>query len=48
MVTNVGTFGLAQAHAPLVPFSRTPLVVLVGEVRTSRWRRTGAWSSVPS
>jgi pyruvate dehydrogenase E2 component (dihydrolipoamide acetyltransferase) len=32
MVTNVGTFGLAQAHAPLVPFSRTPLVVLVGEV----------------
>jgi pyruvate dehydrogenase E2 component (dihydrolipoamide acetyltransferase) len=33
MVTNVGTFGLAQAHAPLVPFSRTPLVVLVGEVQ---------------
>jgi pyruvate dehydrogenase E2 component (dihydrolipoamide acetyltransferase) len=26
-------FGLAQAHAPLVPFSRTPLVVLVGEVQ---------------
>ena len=33
MVTNVGPFGLAQAHAPLVPFSRTPLVVLVGEVQ---------------
>jgi pyruvate dehydrogenase E2 component (dihydrolipoamide acetyltransferase) len=33
MVTNVGMFGLAQAHAPLVPFSRTPLVVLVGEVQ---------------
>jgi pyruvate dehydrogenase E2 component (dihydrolipoamide acetyltransferase) len=33
MVTNVGSFGLAQAHAPLVPFSRTPLVVLVGEVQ---------------
>src|SRR5215831_13810654 len=32
MVTNVGMFGLTQAHAPLVPFSRTPLVVLVGEV----------------
>src|SRR5689334_19282033 len=32
MVTNVGMFGLAQAYAPLVPFSRTPLVVLVGEV----------------
>jgi pyruvate dehydrogenase E2 component (dihydrolipoamide acetyltransferase) len=33
MVTNVGMFGLAQAHAPLVPFARTPLVVLVGEVQ---------------
>ena len=33
MVTNVGMFGLAQAHAPLVPFSRTPLVVLCGEVQ---------------
>jgi pyruvate/2-oxoglutarate dehydrogenase complex dihydrolipoamide acyltransferase (E2) component len=33
MVTNVGMFGLTQAHAPLVPFSRTPLVVLVGEVQ---------------
>jgi pyruvate/2-oxoglutarate dehydrogenase complex dihydrolipoamide acyltransferase (E2) component len=33
MVTNVGSFGLTQAHAPLVPFSRTPLVVLVGEVQ---------------
>ena len=30
MVTNVGMFGLTHAHAPLVPFSRTPLVVLVG------------------
>src|SRR5207253_5081316 len=33
MVTNVGSFGLAHAYAPLVPFSRTPLVVLVGEVQ---------------
>jgi len=33
MVTNVGMFGLSQAYAPLVPFSRTPLVVLVGEVQ---------------
>jgi pyruvate/2-oxoglutarate dehydrogenase complex dihydrolipoamide acyltransferase (E2) component len=32
MVTNVGTFGITQAFAPLVPFSRTPIVVLVGEV----------------
>jgi pyruvate/2-oxoglutarate dehydrogenase complex dihydrolipoamide acyltransferase (E2) component len=33
MVTNVGMFGLTQAFAPLVPFSRTPMVVLVGEVQ---------------
>jgi pyruvate/2-oxoglutarate dehydrogenase complex dihydrolipoamide acyltransferase (E2) component len=33
MVTNVGTFGLTSAHAPLVPFSRTPVVMLVGEVQ---------------
>jgi len=33
MVSNVGVFGLQVAFAPLVPFSRTPLVVLVGEVQ---------------
>lgn len=33
MITNVGMFGLAHGYAPLVPFSRTPLVVLVGEVQ---------------
>lgn len=33
MVSNVGTFGLTFGLAPLVPFSRTPIVVLVGEVR---------------
>ena len=33
MVTNVGMFGLAHAYAPLVPFSRTPVVLLVGEVQ---------------
>jgi pyruvate dehydrogenase E2 component (dihydrolipoamide acetyltransferase) len=32
MVSNIGTFGLTTAMAPLVPFSRTPLVVLVGQV----------------
>jgi pyruvate dehydrogenase E2 component (dihydrolipoamide acetyltransferase) len=31
MVSNIGTFGLTTAMAPLVPFSRTPLVVLVGQ-----------------
>ncbi len=33
MVTNVGMLGLEAAFAPLLPFSRTPLIVLVGEVR---------------
>ena len=33
MVSNIGVFGLQVAFAPLVPFSRTPLVVLVGEVQ---------------
>ncbi len=33
MITNVGSFGLTQAHAPLVPFSRTPVVFLLGEVQ---------------
>jgi pyruvate dehydrogenase E2 component (dihydrolipoamide acetyltransferase) len=32
MISNIGTFGLTTAMAPLVPFSRTPLVVLVGHV----------------
>lgn len=32
MVTNVGMFGLPQGFAPLVPFSRTPIVLTVGAV----------------
>jgi pyruvate dehydrogenase E2 component (dihydrolipoamide acetyltransferase) len=32
MVSNLATFGLSSALAPLVPFSRTPIVVLVGHV----------------
>jgi pyruvate/2-oxoglutarate dehydrogenase complex dihydrolipoamide acyltransferase (E2) component len=32
MVSNAGTLGVGVALAPLVPFSRTPMVVLVGEV----------------
>ena len=32
MVSNIATFGLTTALAPLVPFSRTPIVVLVGHV----------------
>jgi pyruvate/2-oxoglutarate dehydrogenase complex dihydrolipoamide acyltransferase (E2) component len=32
MVTNVGSFGLTMGLPPLVPFSRCPLLLLVGEV----------------
>jgi pyruvate/2-oxoglutarate dehydrogenase complex dihydrolipoamide acyltransferase (E2) component len=31
-VTNVGMFGLPQGFAPLVPFSRAPIVLTVGTV----------------
>lgn len=30
MVSNAGTFGVGVALAPLIPFSRTPMVVLMG------------------
>lgn len=33
MVTNVGMFGLPSGFAPLVPFSRAPIVVTVGAIR---------------
>ncbi|MET0390520.1 MAG: 2-oxo acid dehydrogenase subunit E2 [Polyangiales bacterium] len=33
MVTNVGVFGLPHGFAPLVPFSRVPIVLTVGSVR---------------
>lgn len=32
MISNAGSFGVGVALAPLGPFSRTPMVVLVGEV----------------
>jgi pyruvate/2-oxoglutarate dehydrogenase complex dihydrolipoamide acyltransferase (E2) component len=32
MVTNIGSLGLEQAYAPLVPWSRVPLLVAVGKV----------------
>ncbi len=32
MVTNVGVFGIRAAFGPLVPFSRTPMVVMMGLV----------------
>lgn len=33
MVTNVGALGIEEAFAPLVPYSRVPLVVSMGAVR---------------
>jgi len=32
MISNVGNFGITSATAPLVPFARTPVVLLLGEV----------------
>ena len=33
MVTNVGSFGLSVGLPPILPFSRCPLLILVGEVQ---------------
>ncbi len=32
MVTNVGGFGITSGFAPLLPFSRAPIILLVGEI----------------
>ncbi|HKU42677.1 MAG TPA: 2-oxo acid dehydrogenase subunit E2 [Polyangiales bacterium] len=42
MVTNVGVFGLQHGFAPLVPFSRVPIVVTVGSVRDAAVVEAGA------
>lgn len=33
MITNIGSLGLEMAFAPLVPYSRVPLVIAVGALR---------------
>lgn len=33
LITNVGSLGLDEAYAPLVPYTRTPLVVSLGAVK---------------
>jgi hypothetical protein len=33
MVTNIGSLGLEEAYAPLVPYSKVPLVVAVGALK---------------
>jgi len=32
MITNIGSLGLDEAYAPLVPWSRVPMVVAVGKI----------------
>lgn len=32
MITNVGSFGLSSGLAPLLPFSRCPIILLLGEI----------------
>jgi pyruvate/2-oxoglutarate dehydrogenase complex dihydrolipoamide acyltransferase (E2) component len=32
MITNIGVFGLPRAFAPLVPFTRVPIVITVGAI----------------
>lgn len=42
MVTNIGVFGLPRAFAPLVPFTRVPIVVTVGAVHDAPVAEDGA------
>ena len=37
MITNVGGLGIDMAYAPLVPYSRVPLVMTVGAVKDRPW-----------
>ncbi len=37
IITNVGSLGIDLAWAPLVPFSRVPLMVSVGRMRMAPW-----------
>ena len=37
MITNVGGLGIDVAYAPLVPYTRVPLVITVGAVKDRPW-----------
>lgn len=41
MVTNVGSFGITSGHAPILPFSRCPILLLVGEIHEKPVVRDG-------
>jgi pyruvate dehydrogenase E2 component (dihydrolipoamide acetyltransferase) len=47
MVTSVGMFGVSQAFAPLVTFSRCPMVALIGQIEDRAVVRDGAIVSRP-
>jgi pyruvate dehydrogenase E2 component (dihydrolipoamide acetyltransferase) len=42
MITNIGSLGLEEAFAPLVPYSRVPIVVAMGAVRDAPVVEDGA------
>jgi pyruvate/2-oxoglutarate dehydrogenase complex dihydrolipoamide acyltransferase (E2) component len=48
MVTNIGSIGLDMAFAPLVPYSRVPLLIAVGAVREMPFVRNGQVVAVPA
>ena len=41
MITNVGALGLEEAYAPLVPYSRVPLLLALGAIREAPVARDG-------
>ena len=45
MITNVGSLGLDTAYAPLVPFSRVPILFAIGEVKEHVFAENGRVSS---
>lgn len=47
MVTNVGVFGLSLTYAPLVPFSRAPIIFAVGEVEEKAVVKNGEVTVLP-
>jgi pyruvate dehydrogenase E2 component (dihydrolipoamide acetyltransferase) len=47
MITNIGSLGLDMAFAPLVPYSRVPMLIVVGAVRDAPVVKDHALSIAP-
>lgn len=47
MVTSVGMFKVPSGYAPLVPMSRVPLIICVGEVKEKPWVIDGVVTPCP-